>query len=444
MFLSPDDVKKITDSLLNSSRAQSCTVSVTGDDQTNLRFARNNATTNGSIGSVDVSIESNFDGRSGMASVSSLDAGALAKAQARSEEIARLTPVNPEFMPPLGPQTYAAGAGYDAASAEVRATHLASAAKEVISQAEGRNLYANGFAETRRSFMAMANSAGLFAYNRSTGTSLTISARNKTGMWSGWSGGSETRFDRIDAGRLGKRAVDKAAYDATPIDLEPGKYTVILEPSAVASLVSALVQGLEARSADEGRSFLTRKGGGNKLGEKLFDETVTIYSDPDDPIASERIYGEEGLPQKKIMWVERGVVKNLSCSRFWAQKNGREPLPSAFGFVMLGGTASVDDMIKDVKKGVLVTRFWYIRDVDPQTLLLTGLTRDGNFLIENGRIVGPARNLRFNESPAAVLANVIAAGPSERAFPSESSFPSISVPPLLVKDFTFSSKSSGI
>lgn len=444
MFLSPSDVKQITDALLKSSRAQSCTITVSGGDETNLRFARNSATTNGSRSSLSVAISSDFDGRSGAAAVNSLDPAMLAQAQARSEEIARLTPVNPEFMPPLGPQNYAKGAAYDEASASLRAGNLAPMARAIIDQAHVRNVDATGYLESGRSFSAIANSAGLFAYERRTATGLTTTARNKSGTWSGWSGSCENLAGRLNTPRIGQRAIDKAAYDAAPVDLEPGKYTVILEPSAVANLVGALISGLDARSTDEGRSFLVKKGGGSKLGERLFNENVTIYSDPDDAIAPGAIFGEEALPQKKIAWVERGVVKNLARTRYWAQKNGGNPLPSSDSFVMEGGTTSVEDMIRDVKRGVLVTRFWYIRDLDPQTLLLTGLTRDGNFLIENGRISGPARNLRFNESPAAMLANVVAVGPSERAYPSELTSPSISVPTLLVKDFTFSSKSSGI
>lgn len=444
MFLSPSDIKQITDALLKSSRAQSCIVSVTGADDANLRFARNSATTNGANSSIAVTITSHFDGRSGMATVGSLDPAVLAQAQTRSEEIARLTPVNPEFMPPLGPQSYSAGAAYDEATASVRTARLAEMAKAVIDQARTRNVDAAGFVESGRGFSALADSAGLFAYERRTNISLTATARNKAGTWSGWSGASESVLSRLDAGRIGRTAIDKAAHDAPPLDLEPGKYTVILEPAAVGNLVGALISALDARSTDEGRSFLVAKGGGGKVGERLFNEHVTITSDPDDPAAPDSLFDEEGLPHKKVVWVENGVVKNVACSRFWAQKTAREPLASTSSFVMRGGTSSVEDMIRDTKRGVLVTRLWYIRDLDPQTLLLTGLTRDGNFYIENGRIVGPARNFRFNESPVSVLANIVAIGPSERACPSESTSPSISVPTLLVKDFTFSSKSSGI
>jgi predicted Zn-dependent protease len=444
MFLSPAEAKQITDRLLGTSRAESCVVTINGGDRTNLRFARNNATTNGSHGTLSVAITANFGGRSGSASVNGLDIEALTQAQARAEEIARLAPVNPEFMPPLGAQSYAAGKGYDEPSANIRSGQLAAAAKTIIEQARGRNIDAAGYGETGRGFSAMATSAGLFAYDRNTQSRFAITARNQAGTWSGWAGGLDTRFDRLDASAIGARAIGKAAYDTAPVDLDPGKYTVILEPSAVADLVSFLLWNLDARSADEGRSFLAKKGGGTKLGEKLFHESVTISSDPDDPVVPEPVYSMDGLPQKRTVWVEAGVVRNLVYSRFWAQKMGREPVPGSQSFIMRGGPTSIDDMIKDTKRGVLVTRLWYIREVDPQTLLLTGLTRDGNFLIENGRITAPARNFRFNESPVAMLSNIVAMGPSERTHGGEVDGGAFAAPPLVVKDFTFSSKSSGI
>jgi predicted Zn-dependent protease len=234
------------------------------------------------------------------------------------------------------------------------------------------------------------------------------------GTWSGWSGKSETRFDWLDTARLGKRAIDKAAHNAIPLDLDPGKYTVILEPAAVADLVWWVLRMMDARSAEEGRSFLSRKGGGTRLGEALFDEKVTVYSDPNDPIAPEPVFGEDGLPQRRTVWIDGGIVRNLVRSRFWAKKTGREPVARPRSFVMAGGSASIDQMIRDTRRGILVTRVWYTNLVDPRSLLLTGLTRDGNFFIENGRIVAPARNLRFNESAIELLTNVAAVGPSER------------------------------
>jgi predicted Zn-dependent protease len=444
MFLSASETSQISTRLLDKSRVDSCVVSIRGDHRTNLRFAQNIPTTNGSISELSVTIESHLDGRSGSVTVTSLEDDVLAQAVVRSETIARLLPANPELMPPLGQQTYQPGAGYDGPTATVPAVALAKAAGEVTRLAVDRTVEVTGYGVVGHGFNTIATSAGLFAYDRHTGARFTVTARNSKGTWSGWSGKSETRFDRLDTARLGKRAIDKAAHDAVPLDLDPGKYTVILEPSAVADLVGWVLRMMDARSAEEGRSFLSRKGGGTRLGEALFDEKVTVYSDPNDSIAPEPVFGENGLPQRRTVWIDGGIVRNLVRSRFWAKKMGWEPVARPRSFVMAGGSASIDQMIRDTKRGILVTRVWYTNLVDPRSLLLTGLTRDGNFFIENGHIVAPARNLRFNESAIELLSNVAAVGPSERTCVGVDDSSAISVPPLLVKEFTFSSRSSGI
>jgi predicted Zn-dependent protease len=444
MLLTPSDAKVVTDRLLARSKADHCIVRMTGGERTNLRFARGSATTNGYLSDLRVTVESHFGLRAGGASVSALDEQALEAMIARSEEIARSAPENRELLPPAGPQTYPVGAGYDAPTAAVRAERLAAVSKPVIDEAASRAIDVAGYCMARQGFDAMATSAGLFAHEARTGAAFTVTARNKSGTWSGWAGRSDTRFDLLDTARLGRRAIDKAAYTAPAVRLEPGRYTVILESSAVSDVVTWMLWHMNARDADEGRSVFSRRGGGNRLGEKLFQDGVTISTDPGDPVAPERVFGDDGLPQRRTVWVEGGVLRNLIYSRIWAQQKGREPIARPSSFVMAGGTTTVDDMIRATRRGVLITRFWYTRLLDAQKLLMTGLTRDGNFLIEDGRIVAPALNFRFNESPVSVLANVLAIGPSERTRGGEREDSVVSAPPLLVKDFNFSSTSEAI
>jgi predicted Zn-dependent protease len=445
MVLSEDDVRAIASKIIAGSRAETCTVSIAGSYSRNFRFARSDATTNGAVTSVGISIHSSFGTKSGSASVNALDEAEIERARARSEEIARLSPDNPEFMPPIGPQAYERnGRQFDPEGLEIGAPALAGAARSAIEAGHGRDITVAGFVETKHSVRAVANSAGLFAHERRTNNELTVSARSTSRAWSGWAGASQNRFGEIDAKAIGRRAAEKAVFPGSPADLDPGSYTVILEPAAVADLLVYLVGSMDARSADEGRSFLSKPGGGTKLGERLLSECVTITSDPADRSAPDTVYGEDGLPKKKTVWFENGVARTLKCSRFWAQKTGRDPIPGPVHFSMAGGSASVGDMIRDTKLGLLITRLWYIRSVDPRTLLLTGMTRDGNFLIENGKITRPALNLRFNESPVSVLSKVEAVGPAERAIGSETYEHAISAPPLLIKSFAFSSRSSGI
>lgn len=442
MMLSPDEAKAIAAKIIDRSGAEACTVSVSGGDKRNFRFARNEGTTNGAVSSVSVTIESSFGKRTGSASVDSLDEGALDEARLRSEEIARLTPENPEYMPPLGPQAYEPeGARYDAGTASIQASGLAHAAANAIAEGRNHQVGIAGFIEAGGGFRALCNSAGLFAYDRGSSAKLTVTARHTRRAWSGWAGAAENRFLALDPQALGERAASKALFPGEAADLDPGTYTVILEPAATAELVQLLVYGMAARSADEGRSFLSKPGGGTKLGERLLSEAVTITSDPASAEAPDTLFGPDGVPKRRTVWFERGVAKTMSYSRFWAQKMGREPVPFAFNLSMAGGAVPIEDMIRSVKRGILVTRLWYVNVVDPRTLLCTGMTRDGNFLIENGKITRPALNLRFNESPLSALSKIEAVGPAERP---GGGWGMVSAPPLLISEFTFSSRSSGI
>jgi len=444
MIISESEAKQITAKVLALSKADSCVVSVSGHEHGDLRFALNSPTTSGFQDDLSLSITSNFGRRSGSVSINQIDDGSIAAAVKKSEEIARLAPENPEFVPPLGKQTYVKGGGFYASTAGADPGKLASLCRPVLKEAMAREVTSAGYLRAGAEFSAMATSNGLFVYDKETGVDFTVTARTPNGTGSGWAGKYYHDLKRLDTALLGATAVKKCLQSKQPVALDPGKYTVILESSAVCDLVGWMVFGMDARQADEGRNFLTKKGGGNKLGEKLLGDQVTIFSDPNHDLAPGKIYSDDGLPARKRVWVENGAVKDLHYSRYWAEKSSREPVPSPTNLVMLGGRTSIEEMIRDTKKGILVTRLWYIRTVDPRTLLLTGLTRDGTFLIENGKISKAVKNFRFNESPLAMLSNIVAMGPSERARGSEIEEASVSVPPLLAKDITFSSLSDAV
>ena len=273
-----------------------------------------------------------------------------------------------------------------------------------------------GFVETSAQIQAVATSKGLFAYDRFTAADYNLTARTPDGTGSGWASKSFNELRLLDPRGLASAAIDKAARSHNPTAIEPGKYTVVLEPAAMADLIVNLMFAADARQADEGRSFFAKKGGGNRVGEQVVGEKVRLYSDPAHPLAPAIPFDGEGLPLKRIDWIDKGVLKNLSYSRYWAQKQGKEPTPQPGNLIMDGGTASMDDLIKGVERGVLVTRFWYIRSLDPQTLLVTGLTRDGLFLIEKGKVTRPVKNMRWNESPVFALNNLDAMTPPDLRF----------------------------
>ncbi|GAB4401493.1 MAG: TldD/PmbA family protein [Microscillaceae bacterium] len=436
-ILSKEEARKILEKALSFSEAEACEVNLNGSNSGNVRYARNTITTSGVSSTLTLSVQCSFGKKTGTATINELDEASLRKVVKRAEEIARLSPESPEFMGVLAPQQYDEAKTFVPATANIKPEYRAEVAAASINPAAAKQVTAAGFFNDGHSFQAMMNSKGLFAYNQSTGIDFTVTMRSEDGTGSGWATRDFNDVSKFDAGATSQIAIDKCLQSRNPKAIEPGKYTVILEPAAAIDLLQNMLGNMSARSADEGRSFLTKKGGGNKLGEKIVDERITIYSDPLHPEIPATTWNGEGLPLKKTYWLEKGVVKNMFYNRYWAEQKGVAPVPGPSNAIIEGGTASLEDLIKDTQRGVLVTRLWYIRSVDPQTLLYTGLTRDGTFYIENGKIKYPVKNFRFNESPVIMLNNLEALGKPQRIGGNL-------VPPIKVRDFTFTSLSDAI
>jgi predicted Zn-dependent protease len=214
----------------------------------------------------------------------------------------------------------------------------------------------------------------------------------------------------------------------------------------VGTLMQRLPAVFDARQADEGRSVFSKRGGGNRIGDQVFDSRITIVSNPAEPNAETDAFTGAGLPVRREVWVENGVLKTLAYSRFWATKQNVVARATPTNFIMSGGDASLEDLIASVKRGVLITRFWYIRPLNPRIASQTGLTRDGTFLIENGKVTRPVTNFRFNQSLTELLANVELLGRPTRVAAMESGSPGtpVVVPALKVRDFTLASVSEAI
>ena len=434
-ILSKEEAQVILKKALSYSKADECTVSLSGSEGGNIRYARNAVSTAGDVSNLSLGVSSAFGKRVGVATVNEFDDASLEKCVRRAEELAQVSPENPEYMPLLGPQTYQEPVTYNAATAAITSDERANDVEKSLKVSREAKLEAAGYLENTTDFNATMNSKGLFGYNKSTDVTFSVTVRNKEGTGSGYVSKIYNNNAKLDTLGLTKIAASKAKASVGAKAIEPGKYTVILEPMAVSDLLGTM--RFDARSADEGRSYLSKKGGGTRLGEKLFDEKVTIYSDPLNPDLPFSTFSGDGRPQKRTVWVDKVVVKQLAYSRYWAQQKGVAPVPGANSMIMQGGTASLQDMIRKTEKGILVTRFWYIRFVDPQTMLLTGLTRDGTFYIENGKVTFPIKNFRFNESPVIMLNNVEEMGRPERT-------ENMIVPPLKIRDFTFTSLSDAV
>jgi len=436
-ILTKEEAKAIIDKVLSFAKADETEVSIRGGRTGNIRYARNTVNTSGETNEIGLSITSVYGKKSGSTTINELDEESLKKAVARAEEIAKLAPENPEYMPMLGPQNYGESKTFVSSTDAIDPDYRAQVAIDSIKPCEENNLTAAGYLEDFSGFVATGNSKGLFGYNQSTSVDFTVTVRTADGTGSGYAGKDFNDVNLLKSGPVTNIAVQKAKASVNAQAIEPGKYTVILEPMAANDLLRLMAFGMDARNADEGRSFLSKRGGGTKLGEKLFDERVNIYSDPNHPDIPSAPWSGDGLPMEKTTWVENGVVKNMYYSRYWAEKQGVQPVPRPRGMIFEGGDESLLDMIRNTERGVLVTRFWYIRSVDPQTLLYTGLTRDGTFYIENGQIKFPVKNFRFNESPIIMLNNIEAMGKPERTNGNM-------VPPMKIRDFTFTSLSDAV
>ncbi len=444
MILNEQDAKRFLENVLKYSKADSISLSLTGSNSYNLRFALNSLSTNGYSDGLSLSITSNIGKKSGSVNLNKFEGDSIKEAVEKSEQIANLSPENKEFMPPLEPQQYKEGVNYVKETENFSVNNRANILTFPIDESIKKDVSSAGYIEDEVQFNTILNSKGLFAYNLGTMARFSCTSRTKDGTGSSRVQTQSISVNDLNTKFLGEKVISRSLMSANPKELKPGKYTVVLEPAAVADMAAYCTYFMGARGADEGRSFFSKQGGGNKIGEKLVNEQVTIYSDPVDTKSPGIPFTDEGYPRDKTYWFENGILRNLSRGRFWAEKTSQPIVPFYSNLLMEGSDKSIDDLIASTEHGILVTRFWYIRTVDPRTVLLTGLTRDGLFEISNGKITGAVKNFRFNESPVNVLNNVVEIGKAENAVGSETGNLQIFVPPLKVKDFNFSSLSDAI
>jgi predicted Zn-dependent protease len=459
-FLSREQAKALADRILGFSKADETRVNITSGWSGNTRFAGNEITTSGGTTDTSVTITSTIGRRRASATTNVLDDESLKHTAAFAESLARLSPEDPELMPELGPQTYSPVNGYFERTADLTPEARALAAKATIGVAEqtGRaagNVFVAGFLTANANANAVATSRGLFAYHRNSDADLSATVRTPDGTGSGWASAGARDWSVIDPTTLGRIGAQKAVASRNPKAIEPGLYTVVLEPHAVAEIMPQLIGTFNARTNDEGRGTFSKPGGGTKLGEKIADERVTIYSDPTDPDLLAQPFASDGLPLKRIVYVEKGILKNFSYDRYWAQKQGKVATSgggggrgggggggggggAGGGLKFAGGTKTTEQLIAGCTRGILVTHFFYIRSLDQRTVLLTGLTRDGTFLIEKGKVTQALKNFRWNESPLFLLSKIEEIGRAERTAAGQV------MPAIRARDFNFSSLSDAV
>jgi len=402
------------------------------------RFANNTIHQNVAEEGIHVSVRAVVDGRTARATTNKTDPESLRRVAGQAVASARWQPKDPELLPMPGPQTYQRVERFDDATAALTPEARAAAVEKVVARAEKSGLIAAGIFSSTSAAGALLNSRGLYAEHRETKAEFSVTFLDGG---SGWAKGNFTRASELNIEELAARACEKALANRDPKEIPPGRYTVILEPAAVLDLVGFLFYDFAGTAVLDQRSCFT-----NQVGKKVFGENITITDDVFHAGQAGAPWDGEGVPRQAVALVERGVLKSLVYARHTAKKMNAQPtghgfpLPNEYGeapmnLVFAGGSTSVDEMIRTTERGVLVTRLWYIREVDPYQKILTGMTRDGTYLVENGRVRQAARNLRFNQSLKEMLNQVELLGPAVRAA-GEESFEMV-VPPMRVRDFHF-------
>jgi predicted Zn-dependent protease len=450
-LLIESEARALAEKMLSFVKAEDASVSVDSETYSHLRFAANNFATSGRrdnrSASVIVWVQTKEGMKRGAASTNDTDDASLRAAVEEAERLARISPVDREYVPTLGRQTYRPAEGFAPQTALISVADRAKRIGDIIAQCEKAGVVGAGFHQARAQAAGFATKNGNFGYNRSTLVSLSMTSRTRDGSSSGYFLRNHYDVSKLDTERIARESIRRALEAQNAREVEPGTYPVILEPQAVADLLSSFAGSFDARSAEEGRSPLSAPGGKTRLGEQFFDEKINIYSDPWRAELPGPIATAAGLPAQKIYLVRGGKVENLVYSRFWATKQAREATPGPVNTIIeaAGPTQSVEEMIRNMKRGLLISRFWYIRSIDPRTQALTGLTRDGVWYVEDGRIKHAARNLRFNQSIIRMLApgNVEAVSPSERVSSSEGQSAAL-LPALKLKAFTFTSQSEAV
>lgn len=447
MLLTEAEVKTLTDKILSMVKADDASASVGSNRQSHLRFAGNNVLTSGTREGRSANVTLWIGGRRGSASTNDLDDASLRAMVERAETIAKSAPVDREYLPTLGKQVYKPTNAYVEATANLSLTDRAKQIGAVISECEKAGVIGAGFHNANAQAGGTATKNGNFDYERTSGVGLSVTARTRDGASSGYFLRSHHDIAKLDTLRIARESIRKAIEGRDARTKDPGTYAVILEPQAVADLLGGLAGLFNARTTDEGRGVFSLSGGKSRVGETVFDPKLTIYSDPWHPELPGSRSAQGGLPSQVVKMVDKGVLQALTYNRYWAKQKNVEATPGPVNLIMEtnGKPSTPEEMIAATPKGIIVSRFWYIRGTDARTASSTGLTRDGVWWIENGKIAYPLRNFRFNQSIIKMLApgNVLAVGKPERVGSGEGGASSL-LPALMLKEFNFTSQSEAV
>ena len=439
MLFDQNEIRRIFEKVQNSVTFPESFVSMSGMAEALSRFGRNAMVQNVDRRKTALTLTVTRDTRSGTVSTTDLSDESLVTLGERAQKLAEWNKPDPEHQPPLGPQKYAEIDAYIGSTAQCTPDERARMVGVITKMSEAEGGEAAGTCTTGEHFLAVGDSAGLFGYHRWTTSGLTCTVRTGGGAGSSKSLVEDVRDHRtLDPEAMVRRTLHRAKLSENPREIEAKEYPILLEPQGVAMFAFWLLGGLDARAADEGRSaFANRDKGGNRCGEKIAADSVSFTSRPTHPEVRGCPFHDDGRPVGETPWVENGVLRNLSYSRYWAAQKNAQPLAPASSVVMSGNGGTPDDLLKGMKEGLLITTLWYIRSVDPNQILVTGLTRDGVYWVKDGEIAYPVKNFRFNDSPLRLFNRVEALSSPQPMY-------GHLVPALRVSAFGFTSISDAV
>jgi predicted Zn-dependent protease len=438
---SQDEALSLIESAIAQSEAEGVFVSLNASESTLSRFSENQISQNISKNRFNITITSYFGKRRASASTTEFDADAIAQTIKRSEELASVAPEDPEWVPLLEPQTYEQRLpAFDEATGQLSPLERGEMVKQVCFACRQAGAEGSGTLSTSASVQAIGNSLGLRAYNRETEADFSVTARIDNG--SSW--GSRTAFAiaELPIEEITEQVIKRAIASRNSRAIEPGIYPVVFDAAAFSSILPWVIWNLDARAADEGRSFMSRidengHPAGNRVGEAMFSPLVQVQRHPAHPLLRSGTFFDEGLSNHYLEIIKDGIPQTLSYSRYWAQEQGKQPTGSMSPIVMAGSEQCLSDLIAQTERGILVNRAWYVRYVNSRTLEVTGMTRDGTFWIEDGQIAYPIKNLRFNQCLPEMLRDVEAISSVQR-------FDNTVVPGVKIKAFNFSSVTDSV
>jgi PmbA protein len=443
VLLSERDLRKIIDTVLRLAKSTGVTETEVHVDEVAdalTRFANNAIHQNVAEHGLTISIRTVVDGRTARATTNRIDEDSLRSAIDASLSLAHSQPKDPHLLPLPGKQRYRPVHRFANQTAGVTPEDRARAVRRACDLAVKRGQTAAGIFATGQTQNAIGNSRGLFAAYRETHAEFSITVLEESAA--SWAKANAASVSDFDPQQLAERASEKAHRATNARELPPGRYTVILEHAAVLDLVGFLFYDFSATALADKRSCLN-----DRMRKPLFGKNISITDDVYHPLQLGSPFDGEGLPRQRVLLVDRGIPKHLVYARATAKAARKQPtghgfaLPNEYGeapmnLVFSGGNSSLEQMIASTDRGLLVTRLWYIREVDPYEKVMTGMTRDGLFLVENGRTTSAVRNFRFNQSILEMLRNVELLGPAVRAT-GEEAFEMV-VPAMKVRDFHFS------